>query len=141
MATSVFKISELFWNERIWLPPNVTWTDLNNLTAENASYASFSYLWYPLPAALLLIAIRTFFTQHVVRPMGIAMGLRQSSHKRAPYNELLESVFSQRRGLSGKQIEKFATQLGMSEREVERWLRKRKLQDRPTTLEKFSETG
>jgi hypothetical protein len=43
--------------------------------------------------------------------------------------------------ISGDEVQNLAQKLGMSTRQVERWLRKRKLQERPTTLEKFSETG
>ena len=70
-----------------------------------------------------------------------AMGLRKAAHNRAPHNEVLEAVLSEQRNLSEKQIQEKAMELSMTERQVERWLRKRKLQDRPTTLEKFSETG
>ena len=68
------------------------------------------------------------------------MNLRQAGHKRAPQNDVLEEVFSERKNLSDTQIHEKAVELSMTERQVERWLRQRKLQDRPTTLEKFSET-
>ena len=68
------------------------------------------------------------------------MNLRQAAHKRAPQNDVLEEVFTERKNLSDTQIHEKAIELSMSERQVERWLRQRKLQDRPTTLEKFSET-
>ena len=72
MASSgVTRLVDMFWHERIWLPPNVTWDDLENMTVENASYASSSYLWFPIPAAFILILIRSLFTNHVFRPMGI----------------------------------------------------------------------
>ena len=70
-----------------------------------------------------------------------AMNLRQAPHKRAPQNDVLEEVFSERKNLNDTQIHEKAMELSMTERQVERWLRQRKLQDRPTTLEKFSETG
>ena len=69
------------------------------------------------------------------------MNLRAAPHKRAPQNDVLEEVFSERKNLSDTQIHEKAMELNMTERQVERWLRQRKLQDRPTTLEKFSETG
>ena len=69
------------------------------------------------------------------------MKLRAAPHKRAPQNDVLEEVFSERKNLSDTQIHEKALELSMTERQVERWLRQRKLQDRPTTLEKFSETG
>ena len=32
-------------------------------------------------------------------------------------------------------------ELQMSERQIDRWLRRRKLQNKPNTLDKFAETG
>ena len=69
------------------------------------------------------------------------MNLRSAPHKKAAQNDVLEEVFSKRKDLSDTQIQEKAMELSMTERQVERWLRQRKLQDRPTTLEKFSETG
>ena len=71
----------------------------------------------------------------------LAMNLRSAPHRKAPQNGVLEEVFSERKTLSEEQIHEKAIELNMTERQVERWLRQRKLQDRPTTLEKFSETG
>ena len=71
----------------------------------------------------------------------LAMNLRAAPHRKAPQNGVLEEVFSERKTLSEEQIHEKAIELNMTERQVERWLRQRKLQDRPTTLEKFSETG
>lgn len=45
-----------FWNERFWLPRNVTWADLRN--TEDAVYAQPSDLWIVLPYSLLLYGIR-----------------------------------------------------------------------------------
>ena len=69
------------------------------------------------------------------------MNLRAAPHRKAPKNDVLEEVFTKRKNLSDSQIHEKAMELNMTERQVERWLRTRKLQDRPTTLEKFSETG
>ena len=70
-----------------------------------------------------------------------AMNLRAAPHRKAPQNDVLEEVFLKRKNLSDSQIHEKAIELSMTERQVERWLRTRKLQDRPSTLEKFSETG
>ena len=63
----------------------------------------------------------------------------------APTNDVLETAprLSTKNGtkISGDEVQNLAQKLGMSTRQVERWFRKRKLQDRPTTLDKFSETG
>lgn len=50
-----------FWNDDIWLPPNVTWTDLEQSEIrEGVAVPKFSHLWYPIPASLIVIAIRYF---------------------------------------------------------------------------------
>ena len=46
-----------FWSEDIWLPPNVSWTDLHPATGP-VKYSNFNDLWYPIPAAFLIILLR-----------------------------------------------------------------------------------
>ena len=137
-------LSQWFWNERVWLPPNVTWKELDSLAEANENnYSKFSYLWYPIPAAFLLIFIRTLSERALFRPLGIALGLRQGPHRRPATNDVLESAFqkSQKKVLLEDQTVQLAKKLAMTERQVERWWRMRKALNRPTTLEKFNETG
>ncbi len=56
-------LGQWFWNESIWLPPNVSWSDLKSVHtgAEQVKYSDFSDLAYPIPAALVIIAIRAVF--------------------------------------------------------------------------------
>lgn len=52
-------LTKWFWNEDIWLPPNVTWSDLEtSMSREGVTFAKFTDLWYPIPAALVVILIR-----------------------------------------------------------------------------------
>lgn len=137
-------LSQWFWNERVWLPPNVTWKELDSLAEANENnYSKFNYLWYPIPAAFLLIFIRTLSERALFRPLGIALGLRQGPHRRPATNDVLESAFqkSQKKVLLEDQTVQLAKKLAMTERQVERWWRMRKALNRPTTLEKFNETG
>ena len=69
-----------------------------------------------------------------------AMGLRKSGRKRAPHNEVLEAIFSKHANINNNDIREKAAELSMTERQVERWLRIRKMQDWPTKLDKFNET-
>ena len=61
----------------------------------------------------------------------------------APDNPTLEKVYqTTRKGkLHYKQIQGLAKQLDWSERRIERWIRMRRMMDRPSTLVKFSESG
>ena len=56
-------------------------------------------------------------------------------------NPILEAVYKAKVALSYKDIELLAKKTDLEPRQVERWLRKRMISDRPTTLAKFSESG
>ena len=45
-----------FWSENWWLPPNVTWTDLDN--TEERTYAHPRDLLYVLPYSVVLYVLR-----------------------------------------------------------------------------------
>lgn len=75
-------------------------------------------------------------------PIGVSLGIRQSRPKRAPLNKVLENAYISGGGkLKYKQMQGLAKQLDLKERQVERWLRLRKSQDKPSTLTKFCENA
>lgn len=47
-----------FWNPNIWLPPNITWSDLE--PNDKIQYADHRHLFYPLPMALGMLLLRFF---------------------------------------------------------------------------------
>ena len=57
------QVTKWFWNEHIWLPPNVTWSDLevSMNPKQGVAVAKFTDLWYPIPAAFIVIAVRFAF--------------------------------------------------------------------------------
>ena len=52
-------LSNWFWREDIWLPPNLTWADVKPDPGSNR-YTRFEELWYPVPAALVIILVRAY---------------------------------------------------------------------------------
>nr|CAD7197295.1 unnamed protein product [Timema douglasi] len=74
-------------------------------------------------------------------PIGLSLGIKNTKSKRAIPNDILESAYRAKGKIKHKQIVGLAKQLDWSERQVERWLRLRRSQDRPSTLVKFSETN
>ena len=59
MSGSGVQYSGTFWKEQVWLPPNVTWSDLTNYSGkQGVNYRVFTDLWYPIPAALVVILLR-----------------------------------------------------------------------------------
>ena len=130
-------VSEIIWHERFWLLPNLTWADMEKFNSK--SYASSYYLWYPLPMAVTFLLLRSIFVKYIFCPMGVTMGMRPGPRKRAPPNESLEKIFVNRRKLRPIEIRQKAKELNMTERQIERWFRQRKVQDKPTTVDKFGE--
>lgn len=52
------RFNEWFWNPDIWLPPNVTWTDLKD--TEDVKYAKFDDIYYAWPLAVFFCILRLF---------------------------------------------------------------------------------
>lgn len=52
-------VSEWLWWERLWLPANVSWSDLED--SEGRVYAKASQLYAVLPCALCLLLVRYLF--------------------------------------------------------------------------------
>lgn len=55
-------ISEWLWWERLWLPVNVSWSDLED--NEGRVYAKASQLYAALPCALCMLLIRYLFERY-----------------------------------------------------------------------------
>ncbi|XP_066593918.1 ceramide synthase 6 [Prorops nasuta] len=130
-------ISAAFWSPDIWLPPNITWDDIKP-TSEN-QYANHLHLIYPLPMAFVLLGIRYALERYCFAPFGKSVGIKYTRTKQAPSNEILEKAYMGKK-IKYNQIIGLAKQLDWSERQVERWLRLRRSQDKPSTLTKFCET-
>lgn len=57
-------LSAWFWNERFWLPHNVTWADLAD-PAPGVEYPKAGHLLAALPLALGIFIVRTLFERFV----------------------------------------------------------------------------
>lgn len=141
----MYSMSQTFWSSSVWLPPNVTWDQIK--PTDEMAYPNFSdVLWYPIPMSLILTIMRkVILDRYIFFPLGISSGLRPIKpwKGQAPDNPMLEKVYlTSRKGkITYKQIQGLAKQLDWSERQVERWIRMRKMQDRPSKLVKFVESS
>lgn len=130
-----------FWSPHIWLPPNTTWADIAPESSEEIQHADYRHLFYPLPMALVMLLIRFLFEKYWFSPVGVSLGIKNTKPKNAPSNKVLEEAYAQSKHWKHKQIQGLAKQVDMSERQVERWLRLRKAQNKPSKLTKFCETA
>ena len=53
------QVSEFLWWERLWLPKNVSWSDLQD--GDGLFYARPSHLYLALPCAFALLLVRYLF--------------------------------------------------------------------------------
>lgn len=137
---NVFKnMLDCFWSPKIWLPPNITWADL--VPNEKIQYTDHRHLYYPLPMALVMLLLRYLLEWYIFAPFGLSLGIKASKSKKVPYNELLERAFKNNNKMKYKEVVSIAKQTDMSERQIERWLRLRRAQDKPSTLIKFCENS
>ncbi|XP_050552881.1 ceramide synthase 6 isoform X2 [Spodoptera frugiperda] len=132
-------ILDKFWNEDVWLPPNTTWEDLAPGPDKAVVYNDYRHLLYPLPLALVLIVLRRTLEEYWFAPFGKSLGIKNTRSKKAPSNPKLENAYQLSPKIKHKQICSLAKQLDMTERQVERWWRLRRSQDKPSTLVKFCE--
>lgn len=56
-------LSEWFWQERLWFPKGLGWTDLED--RDGRVYAKARDLWVALPLALVFLIIRQIFERSV----------------------------------------------------------------------------
>ncbi|KAJ8972758.1 hypothetical protein NQ317_006274 [Molorchus minor] len=129
------------WSEHIWLPPNTTWADIAPNASMEIQHTDYRDLLYPLPMALVMLALRYLLEKYWFGPVGLSLGIKNTRPKKASDNPILEKAFAQSKKWKHKQIQGLAKQLDISERQVERWLRYRKGQNKPSTLTKFCENS
>ncbi|XP_061077891.1 ceramide synthase 2-like [Conger conger] len=133
-------ISECFWWDRIWLPPNLTWSDLED--GHGRVYAKASHLYVTVPYAMAFLIIRYLFERLIATPLAACFGIRESVRHRAADSVILERHYlSFSKTPAQLEIDGLTKKCGWSRRQVERWFRQRRNQDRPGILKKFKEAS
>ncbi|XP_041868029.1 ceramide synthase 2a [Melanotaenia boesemani] len=133
-------LSEQIWADWIWFPEGHGWDDLKD--RDGKVFPKIQDLWASLPIALCFLLIRPIFERTVAIPLASLLGVRDKQRLCAPSNPILESHFcSTSKHPSQNFIENLSKQTGCSVRQVQRWFRQRRNQDRPSKLKKFREAS
>lgn len=126
-------LSAWFWNERFWLPHNVTWADLAD-PAPGVEYPKAGHLLSALPLALGIFAVRIFFERFIAGPCASMLQIQTELSRRAQPNAVLEKVFTSiTKSPDSRHSEGLSKQLDWDVRKVQRWFRHRRNQDKPST--------
>ncbi|KAJ8371498.1 hypothetical protein AAFF_G00307770 [Aldrovandia affinis] len=132
--------SAWFWNERFWLPHNVTWADLVD-PAPGLEYPKAGHLLSALPLAFGIFAVRILFERFIARPCAYMLRIQAEVSRRAQSNAVLEKVFTSiTKCPDSRHLDGLSKQLDWEVRKVQRWFRHRRNQDKPSTLTKFCES-
>ncbi|XP_041094884.1 ceramide synthase 2-like, partial [Polyodon spathula] len=152
-------LSDWFWWDRLWLPGNVTWSDLQD--RDGRVYAKAADLWVTLPLALLFMVVRQIFeiSEFLVgvslvltaaeidrsidrTPLARLLGVKDKTRLKVPPNPVLDWKFYTRpREPKTADVGALCKKAGCSLQQVERWFRRRRNQDRPSLLKKFREAS
>ncbi|KAL9878773.1 ceramide synthase 6 [Glossina fuscipes] len=133
------KVRETFWSTNVWLPPNTTWADIAPGSHPDVNHADYRDLVWPLPMALVVMLVRYALERFWIAPIGKSLGIRSSRSKKAANIPLLEQAYEASNKINHKKLTEMAKHLDMTERQIERWWRLRRAQDKPSTLTKFCE--
>ncbi|XP_077176028.1 ceramide synthase 2 [Paroedura picta] len=129
-----------FWWDRLWLPANLTWASLEQQDGRVRAHPSDLYITFPF--AFVFLLLRHLFEMYVATPLAHLLNVKDKVQLKATPNPVLETFYSS----SSKRpkqvdIEALSKKCGYTPRQVERWFRRRRNQDRPSMLKKFREAS
>nr|XP_061819733.1 ceramide synthase 2 isoform X2 [Nerophis lumbriciformis] len=131
---------EWFWWDRIWLPGNLTWSDLED--KEGRVYAKASHLYVVVPYAFAFLFVRHIFERWVATPLAARAGIKSRVNLKPDDNAVLKLYYATRsRNPAQADLDGLSKKSCLSVRQVERWFRRRRAQDRPGVLKKFTEAS
>ncbi len=146
-------VNDWLWDMDLWLPQNVTWSTFEEESSLTGTrFGQIIDLAYSITMAPVLFAVKVFVEKKVMPPIGIGLGIPE---KRQAYSEssagpsteadiALEKAFKEVENfkkLDDQVLVELSKKVDISERQVERWLKRRRTSTRKTKLEKFSECG
>uniref|UniRef100_A0A8C4DKX0 Ceramide synthase 3b n=1 Tax=Dicentrarchus labrax TaxID=13489 RepID=A0A8C4DKX0_DICLA len=138
-------VSEWLWWERLWLPENVSWSDLED--SEGRVYAKASQLYAALPCALCMLLVRYLFERYLAAPLADVWEIRDRVRLTAAPNPVLENYFCDllftcsHLSQQMADVTSLCKKTSWPERRVQVWFRRRRNQERPGLRKRFCEAS
>ncbi|XP_030621502.1 ceramide synthase 2 isoform X2 [Chanos chanos] len=133
-------INDWFWWDRLWLPWNSTWADLED--REGLVYAKASDLYVTVPFSVGFLIVRYLFERLIATPLAASLGVREKARHKVEHIPILELYFTAQSKNPGQtDIEGLSKKCSLTNRQVERWFRRRRNHERPGVLKKFREAS
>ncbi|XP_061520158.1 ceramide synthase 2a [Phycodurus eques] len=133
------RLSERLWADWIWFPGGFGWADMKD---PNVVLPQLPDLWAFIPIAICFLVVRPIFERWIAVPLASLLGVRDKKRVSPPLNPLLEAHFcSISKQPTQSSLEKLSKQTDYSVRQVQRWFKQRRNQDRPSKIKKFQEAS
>ncbi|XP_067410142.1 ceramide synthase 2-like [Emydura macquarii macquarii] len=132
----VLSLDKWFWWHEYWFPAGFSWEDMKE--SADISYPKPRDLLLIIPCVLVLIGIRYLFRRFIALPIGRKLGVRDKVRLKPEPNPLLEKFYTMHSKKPNEgQLISLSKQCDLPTRNVERWFRCRRNQDRPSLTTKF----
>ncbi|BFZ01301.1 hypothetical protein BsWGS_04340 [Bradybaena similaris] len=139
MAVLWQTVNDIVWAKSFWLPGNYTWEDLKNKD-DGIYHPQITDLLVPVYLSVFVYVVRICLERLVFGPVGRAFGLK-SVVKKAAANPVLENLYRQTKAPSNDVIQGLSKETDLSIRQIERWFRIRRNQDRTPVFKKFLDSS
>ncbi|CAM4661837.1 unnamed protein product [Leuciscus chuanchicus] len=135
-------VNQWIWRQDFWLPPGVTWKDIADGTSDGGRHPVPRDLLICLPLALGFIALRFVFERVVALPLSRWLGVRDRVWVHVTPVPKLEAFYLQKKKQpSQNDLVVLEKHCGLTQRQIQTWLRQRRNQDRPSNTRKFCEAS
>ncbi|XP_077362586.1 ceramide synthase 2a [Festucalex cinctus] len=132
-------LNERLWADWIWFPEGFGWADLKD---PDVVLPHLPDLWAFVPIAVCFLLVRPLFERWLASPLASLLGVRDKKRVRPTLNPLLEAHFcSTSKHPAQSSLEKLSKQTDYSVRQVQRWFKQRRNQERPSKIKKFQEAS
>lgn len=134
-------LSEWFWSPYFWLPDGVTWDDFKART--DVVHADPTEIWtYPILLAAVFTILRVYvLTPYLSTPLALWLGVKRKAKVIFEPNYSLEKIFAMYgMNVPSNVLEATAKDQALTVREIQVWLRRRKLSEKHTKMDRFNET-
>nr|XP_055059668.1 ceramide synthase 2 isoform X1 [Misgurnus anguillicaudatus] len=132
------QISQWLWKQEYWLPPGVSWKDMEKM--ENSVRPLPRDLLFSLPLAVGFITLRYAFERVVALPLSRVLGVKDQIRFKVTAAPNLETFYMKHsRQPTHNDIASLVKKSGWTHRQVEVWFRNRRNLDRPSSSKKFCE--
>ena len=130
---------ETFWSENFWLGDGARWDDLIS-DDPSVYYPKLSDMNWSIVVGAILVFARHLWDKFLIHPLANSLGLRERKNITLVPSPVLEAYYKTSGWKPNKvDLQGLVKQTDLTQRQVERWLLKRRVRDLPSTMYKFKE--